>query len=224
MYTSVGSTQVVTTVCDGPDTRILTIYPTSRFTSVITIAALEYATTTSRPSIHIGATYPAYPMPSAGYSEAASPSHSLAYLSQYSEYVSSAYEHLQSEYSVASPYPSAAGYSEVPSASYGYDYATVSAIETIKYDATLPLPPLSAPTVVVVTEQAASSEYPLNPGSPSASPYVYSNATTSYSVGNSTATATGPVLYTGGARAHVVRDVVGGVAGAVVAVMGLGIL
>ena len=53
---------------------------------------------------------------------------------------------------------------------------------------------------------------------------MYPNATVSYGVGNATATGSTPVLYTGGARPRAVREVMGGVAGAIIAVVGLGIL
>lgn len=77
-------------------------------------------------------------------------------------------------------------------------------------------------------EQATSAPYPVYHGSSESSAktegYVYPNATVSYGVGNATATAGTPVLYTGGARPRAVRDVMGGVAGAIIAVVGLGIL
>jgi hypothetical protein len=260
VYTSVCyTTKKETTVYDNDETRTLSVYPTSRYTSVIT-------TTVS--------SYPAHSTP-VGYSappEKTSTPSSATYELEWDEYVSSAYECLKSEapyasYSVpvgyphaskseypehppasASPYPSKPDYPDIeqPSASpypsnselskhtpalHAHSHASIPIYE--KYGSSLPQQSPSVPTYPVpsapapsdsgsyppthasgastpsytkvsVTILSAKTEYPTTPANsmePTSGTYTYGNATIAYG-GNSTASTTGPVQFTGGAETH----------------------
>ncbi|KAF2474431.1 uncharacterized protein BDR25DRAFT_392099 [Lindgomyces ingoldianus] len=240
VYTTLCTTQVVTTVCDGPDTSIMTIYPVSRVTSVITTTIAQYVTATCPTCSH-------------GYAKATSkpgatptqPQSGVAYTVQWNKYVSSAYQQLQSGPPPQNTYVHSQGYPPGPPLTKTYVFSQPGGPSTKTYVYSQPggpstktyvyshpghAPPSSPPqpgypgaTTVVQGYQAVTSPAPANPPL-STSPYIYYKATTTYEAGNSTTTTGGPMLYTGGAIALTVRDTMSGVVGAVVAVMGFGLL
>jgi hypothetical protein len=229
VYTTIIPTLSVTTVCDGPETRVLTRYPTSRLTTVVpaTITPGSYHHSKPHyPGYNSGSYAPGapYPVSAAGYGYPAKGSSQSAeydaprYSVKYEEYVASAVAKLKVEYAAsgyaegsAAAYPSAVGYPSGSPAAVSYTHGYGPGI---------------------LSTSVTSIPYPTHPGSPAnpeASRYGYGNvtATATYGggAGNGTATATGgPVLYTGGASTWDARGVVGGVVGLVVAVLGLGML
>ncbi|KAF1960389.1 hypothetical protein CC80DRAFT_590645 [Byssothecium circinans] len=238
------TTSEVTTVCDGPLTRTLTIYPTSRYTDIVTSTIKHYPTAPACPSCNKPSSKPSAHPPATS----SPPS--------YESWVSSAYECLKTGAPTAYPSNPAPGYSrQHSSASSGPKYSTIHnpskpphssapghppalTPQTVKPSSNINPPTYGTPapgsqyTKVTVTYLSSptgsvpSSVYPVNP--PPAPP-VGTKGTSVYVQGNANATATtngtvpAAAKFTGGAMVYGVGDVLGGMVGAVVAVVGFGL-